>query len=196
MASMAISKHVQDTVQRQPANVQRRQCAVTVFNIANIRTSGADLELNYSTRTGSHPLALRGMLTWQPHIKYERTGLPTVDQGGVAYGFGGLQASPSTRTTLLVRYGFTDRLSADLQTRWRNSMAMVGDPSLATSGIPIPSASFSNVNVNYRMPLATGELDAYLNVQNMFNKLAPPGSANYGTCRTTSAARRIHRASA
>jgi outer membrane receptor protein involved in Fe transport len=166
-----------------PANVVT-QWAVTVFNIAEVHTWGADLELNYSTHLSSHPLVVRGMVTWQPHIRYVRPGLSTVDQGGAAYGFGGLQASPSTRVTLLARYGITDKLSADLQTRFRNSMAMIGDPSLATNGVPIPSASFSNLNLNYRTPAANGELEVFLNVQNLFDKKPPPANF-YGTAATT-----------
>ena len=166
-----------------PTNVVT-QWATTVFNIANIHTWGADLELNYATEIGSHPLVIRGMLTWQPHIEYERPGLPTIDQGGASYGFGGLQASPSVRATLLIRYGFTERLSADLQTRWRNSMSMIGDPSLATNGEPIPHAWYSNLYVNYRMATGLGDIDFFMNVQNVFDKEAPPANF-YGTAANT-----------
>jgi outer membrane receptor protein involved in Fe transport len=153
------------------------------FNIAAIHTWGGDLEINWSTRLGSHPFTARGMLTWQPHLKYVRPFLATVDQGGASYGFGGLQASPSTRATLQLRYGITERLSADWQTRYRNSMAMIGDPSIATTGTPVPGAMFSGLNLNYRMPVAVGtngKLDIFLNVQNIFNAL-PPVANFYGT---------------
>jgi outer membrane receptor protein involved in Fe transport len=168
---------------RVPANIVTAW-ATTVYNIAEVYTWGADLELNYATRIGAHPLVLRGMLTWQPHIVYERPGLSTVDQGGASYGFGGLQASPTKRATLLVRYGFTSQLSADLQTRWRNSLSMIGDPTLATNGVPIPSFWTSNLNVNYRVPAVSGEMDVFVNVQNVFDKLPPPANF-YGTAATT-----------
>lgn len=166
-----------------PTNVVT-EWRTTSFNIATIHTYGTDLELNYSTRIGSHPLVLRGMLTWQPEITYERPGLPTIDHGGASYDFGGLQAAPSTRATLLIRYGFTDQLSADLQTRWRNSMSMIGDPSVATSGESIPSFWSSNLNLNYHVPAASGELDVFLNVQNLFDQEPPPANF-YGTLANT-----------
>jgi outer membrane receptor protein involved in Fe transport len=155
-----------------------------VFNIANIHTRGTDLELNYSTQLGAHPLAVRGMLTWQPHIEYERPGLATVDQGGAAFGFGGLQASPTTRATLLIRYGFTESLSADLQTRWRNNLRMTGDPSLRTTGTPIPSAWYSNLSVNYAAAGTLEGLNVFVNVQNLFDAEAPPANF-YGTAANT-----------
>jgi iron complex outermembrane recepter protein len=85
---------------------------------------------------------------------------------------------------MVVRYGLTDRLSADLQTRWRNKMDMIGDPSLVTNGVPIPAFWTSNLNVNYRMPVASGQLDAFVNVQNMFDRLPPPANF-YGTMANT-----------
>ena len=166
-----------------PANVVTSWVS-TPFNIAAVHTWGGDLELNYATHVGSHPLELRGLYTYQPHLKYIRPFLATVDQGGASYGFGGLQASPSNRANLTVRYGFTDRLSADWQWRWRNSMAMIGDPSVVTNGVPIPGVTFSNVNVNYRVKAGTGTLDLFLNVQNVFNQLPPPANF-YGTASNT-----------
>jgi outer membrane receptor for monomeric catechols len=123
------------------------------------------------------------MLTWQPHLKYVRPFLATVDQGGASYGFGGLQASPSTRVSLLLRYGVTDKLSVDVQTRYRNSMAMIGDPSIATTGAPVPGATYTNINFNYRMPVSMGTdgtLDMFVNVANFFNSGAPVANF-YGT---------------
>jgi outer membrane receptor protein involved in Fe transport len=164
---------------RVPANV------VTAWyqkplNIASVHTWGGDLELNWSTRVGTHPLVLRGMLTYQPHLKYFRSFLPTLDQGGVAYGAGGLQAAPSTRATLQIRYGFTERLVADLQTRYRNSLAMLGDPSVTTNGVPIPGATFTSLNVNYRLPVGASTMDLFINVQNLLNS-GPPAANFYGT---------------
>src|SRR5262249_38616061 len=106
----------------------------TSINIAEVHTWGADLELNYATEIGSHPLAVRGMFTYQPHIKYATPGLPTLDQGGVAYGQGGLQASPSKRITASVRYSPIQSLTVDVLTRWRNALALTGDPSVVLVG--------------------------------------------------------------
>jgi outer membrane receptor protein involved in Fe transport len=148
------------------------------LNISAIRTHGADLELNYSTKIGSHPLALRALATYQPHIYYDTPGLVTVDQAGVAFGPGGLQASPSTRVSAMLHYGITNRFSADVLTRQRGSLAMTGDPSLITTGQKVPAVSYTNLTLNYGVPQGTGKLDVYLNVQNLFNEPAPPANVN------------------
>jgi iron complex outermembrane receptor protein len=150
----------------------------TSINIAEVHTWGGDLELNYATEIGSHPLAVRGMLTYQPHIKYATPGLPTLDQGGVAYGQGGLQASPSKRVTASVRYSPMQSLTLDVLTRWRSALALTGDPSVIVSGAKVPSVTYTNLNVGYRVPQSN--LDVYLNVQNVFDEGAPPANY-YGT---------------
>ncbi len=158
-----------------PTNVVT-QWATSVFNVASVHTRGFDLELNYSTRIGSHPLELRGMFTYQPDIIFERPFLSTVNHGGASYDFGGLQAAPSKRATVLIRYGVTDRFSADLQTRWRNSMSMIGDTSVNTRGDRVPSFWTSNLNLNYRLQVAGGDMDMFLNVQNLLDKKPPPAN--------------------
>jgi iron complex outermembrane receptor protein len=164
---------------RDPANVVTAWYQKSL-NIAAVKTWGVDLELNWSTRLGSHPLVMRGMLTYQPHLQYFRSFLPTLDQGGVAFGIGGLQAAPSRRATVQVRYGITERLVADVQTRWRNKLAQLGDPSVRTDGVPIPSVSYTSLNLNYQLPVGSATLDAFANVQNVFNTGAPPANF-YGT---------------
>ena len=149
------------------------------LNISALRTRGADLELNYSAHVGTHPLAVRALATYQPHIYYDTPGLVTVDQGGVAFGPGGLQASPSTRVTAMLHFGVTERVSADLLTRQRGSLAMTGDPSLITTGQKVPAVSYTNLTLNYAVPQGSaGRLDVYLNVQNVFNEPAPPANVN------------------
>ncbi len=148
------------------------------LNISSIKTEGGDLELNYATKLGAHPLALRAMVTYQPHIYYETPGLATVDMGGVAFGPGGLQASPSTRVTVAVSYSPIDKLTIDLLTRWRSSLALTGDPTVITTGESVPSVSYTNLTLKYNVLQNKGNMDVFLNVQNLFDEGAPPANVN------------------
>src|SRR5439155_22749646 len=98
-------------LQTRPVNYSDKSAAnavtswtTTAINIANTKTYGADLEMNYETAHLGRPLALRGLATYQPHILYIQPGLTTVDMGGVAFGANALQASPKVRTTFLANY--------------------------------------------------------------------------------------------
>ncbi len=61
---------------------------------------------------------------------------------------------------------FTERLVVDLQTRYRNSLAMLGDPTVTTDGVPIPGVTFTSLNLNYQLPVGAATMDLFLNVQN------------------------------
>ena len=152
--------------------------SATFFNIAEIHTRGADLEVNYATRFASRPLTLRGFITYQPTLTYKTPGLPTLEQSGVAFGSGGLQASPETRATLMIRYVPADNLSLDLLTRWRSSLVMTGDPTFNVRGDKARAVSYTSLNVDYRVPMGDGGLDLYLNIQNLFDEDAPPANVN------------------
>jgi iron complex outermembrane receptor protein len=149
------------------------------INFAKVHTWGADFEANYATNIQNHALSLRGLVTWQPHLKYETPGSPTLDMGGVAYGANGLQASPVWRATAFVRYSLMKNLNVDVMQRWRSSLALSADPNQATSG-RVKSFSTTNLNIDYQIKQSLGSIDVYLNVQNLFNKI-PPGANFSGT---------------
>jgi iron complex outermembrane receptor protein len=161
-----------------PANVVTQWFTFPI-NFAKVHTWGADFEANYATSIQTHPLTLRALVTWQPHIKYEMPGLPTQDMGGVAYGANGLQASPVWRATLFARYSPLKNLNVDVMERWRSALAISADPTQVTTG-GVKSFATTNLNIDYKIKLASGALDLYFNVQNVFNKI-PPGANFSGT---------------
>jgi hypothetical protein len=161
-----------------PANVVTQWFTFPI-NFAKVHTWGADFEANYATSIQTHPLTLRGLVTWQPHIKYEMPGLPTQDMGGVAYGANGLQASPVWRATLFARYSPLKDLNVDLMARWRSALGSVPTRPRSRPG-GVKSFATTNLNIDYKIKLASGALNLYFNVQNLFNKI-PPGANFSGT---------------
>jgi iron complex outermembrane receptor protein len=72
-------------------------------NISNVETYGLDLEGNYAARLFDRPASLRFLTAWQPHVIYRQPGLTTVDQGGAAFGAGGMAATPAVRLSAYLR---------------------------------------------------------------------------------------------
>lgn len=161
-----------------PGNIVTQWFSMPI-NFAKVRTWGADIEANYATSIASRPLTLRGLVTWQPHIKYEIPGSPTLDMGGVAAGANGLQASPEWRATAFIRYSPVEDLSVDLMQRWRSSLGISADPTQVTQG-RIKSFHTTNLNIGYTIRQGTGAIELYANVQNLFNRI-PPGAGFSGT---------------
>ena len=150
-----------------------------VINISTIKTYGADFEANYATRAFDHPLTLRGLVTWQPHILYVQPGLQNVDMGGVSYSSNSLQASPKVRAMVQADYT-VGPVSIDVQERWRSNLKWSGDPTQIFSTPPTPSVAYTNLNISYELKShAIGDTQLFLNAQNLFDTL-PPAAAFVG----------------
>jgi hypothetical protein len=55
---------------------------------------------------------------------------------------------------------------------------LTGDPTVLQSGQRTPAVS--DTHLNYHVPHSTGKPDVFLNLQNLFDKDAPPAN-DYGT---------------
>jgi outer membrane receptor protein involved in Fe transport len=144
-------------------------------NIAFIHTQGVDVEGNSNLHIAGHPLQLRALVTYQPHIWTQQPLAATLDAGGVS--------SPRERVMVTARYSPFDVLTVEWSTRWRSALKNVDPRTLQSNGQPVliapgsedvRAAAFSNVTLTYHVPgLSHGNLDAYLNVLNVFNQIPP-----------------------
>ncbi|MBC2665505.1 TonB-dependent receptor [Novosphingobium flavum] len=146
------------------------------INLAKITTHGVDAELNYQGRLFGNRFMFRGLAAYQPHIRYIQPGVPTVDQGGVAFGTAGLTASPSLRLTGILSYDVTDNLRVDIMERWRSALKLSGDPTLAfvAGDNRIRPYAQTSLNVAYSIDR---QFQLSLNVQNLFDADPPVGNA-------------------
>jgi iron complex outermembrane receptor protein len=119
------------------------------YNIAEIETWGADLEVNYSATLFDRPASLRFLGAWQPHVYYRQPGAPTTDQGGVAFGPLGMAAGPDLRLTGLFRFQPAPNLTVDIMERWRDSMKLGGDPTQVWVDNHIASFATTNLTLTY-----------------------------------------------
>ena len=151
------------------------------INIASVHTYGADLEINYATSLFSHPLSLRALATYQPHLILITPGLSTVDMGGAAFGGPqGVAATPQLRLSTFVNYGPTDKFTTAVLVRWRSPLRWDGDPTIVYSDPRIASMTTANLNLAYRLDGTLAgratKSEIYLNVENLFNTAAPPAA--------------------
>jgi len=146
------------------------------YNIAEIETWGADLEVNYATTMFDRPAAVRFLGAWQPHVYYRQPGVTTTDQGGVAFGPLGMAAGPALRLTGLFRFQPIPHLTVDLMQRWRDSMKLGGDPTQVWVSNKIASFGTTAITLTYEANTSVGKTEVFLNVQNLFDKDAPGGA--------------------
>jgi outer membrane receptor protein involved in Fe transport len=149
---------------------------VTPINIAEIETKGVDFEVNYATDLFGRALSLRGLAAYQPHIYIRQPAVPTLDQGGVAFGPTGMTASPEWRLTGFVNYQVTDAISVDVAERWRSPLKLAADdPNVFWVKNRVRSWATTSLNVGYDVKLASGQLGLFANIQNLFDQ-DPPGA--------------------
>lgn len=154
---------------------------VTVINIADIKTEGVDVELDYHGNFLGHPLMLRGLAAYQPHVKFSQPGTVTVDQGGVAFGTTGRTASPTWRLTGIASYQLTDNFRVDLQEVWRNGMKLWASGDWVSNHVR--PFGVTSINLNWKIPDEhLGGAEFFLNVNNVFDANPPPANgANSAT---------------
>jgi outer membrane receptor protein involved in Fe transport len=143
----------------------------SLLNLASTHTSGADVEANWGLEVAGRPLQLRALVTYQPHVWLIQDLTSTDDAGGVS--------SPRVRALASARIGLTSNLSLNWSTRWRSALANVSprisNNVVAPGSSRVASAAFSNLTATYKVPqVTTGNLDVYLNVLNVFDKVPPP----------------------
>ena len=149
---------------------------VTPINIAEIETKGADFEVNYAGSLFGRDLSLRGLAAYQPHIYIRQPAVPTLDQGGVAFGPTGMTASPVWRLTAFASYKVTDSFTVDVAERYRSPLKLAADdPNVFWVKNRVRSWATTNLNLGYDMKLESGRFSLFANIQNLFDQ-DPPGA--------------------
>ncbi|MBC2664815.1 TonB-dependent receptor [Novosphingobium flavum] len=146
------------------------------INLAQVKTWGVDFEVNYQGELFGRPFQTRVLAAWQPHIYYIQPDVPTIDQGGVAFGPLGLYAAPSVRLNANFRYQVTDSLTFDINERWRNAMKLGGDPTQVWVNNHIDAFGVTNLNLSWDIKRDHGGFQFYVNVQNLFDAKPPIGA--------------------
>ena len=155
---------------------------VRPVNLSQLSTYGIDIEANYNGRLFDRPLGLRFLAAWQPHIRYEQPSVPTLDQGGAAFGPTGITASPTWRLTAMASMGVTEHFRVDVLYRWRNRLKISGDPTVLTwtngNGTIDPYGQMS-LNMSWKIPdeKLGANAEVFLNIQNLFDADPPPANA-------------------
>lgn len=145
------------------------------INVAQVKTYGADLELNYRSRLFGRPFALRFLGAWQPHIYYEQPTVTTRDQGGAAFGPLGTSATPRLRATGLIHFEPMRNVEVDLMERWRSAMKLSGIPTDVFVSNHVDSFATTSATLGYNAHIGSHQAELYLNVSNLFNADPPVG---------------------
>jgi outer membrane receptor protein involved in Fe transport len=143
-----------------------------LFNIAQTKTWGADLEVNFNSSLFGRAFNARVLAAYQPHLWFRQPGINPRDQAGAAFGPTGFAATPTVRLTGFVRFKPTDRLTVDIMQRWRNAMKISNDGVWAPGANRMGPFATTNLNLTWAVD---GGYEFFVNVQNVFDATPPIG---------------------
>ncbi|MCX8477830.1 MAG: TonB-dependent receptor [Sphingomonas sp.] len=147
-----------------------------LFNISEIKTWGADLEINYGGHLFGRPLAVRLLGAYQPHLWFRQPNVASRDQAGAAFGPVGFAATPTVRLTGFVHFEPVEHFSIDILQRWRNALKLQNEGIFAKGSNHMDAFGTTGINLAWDAPTKFGEMQFYLNVQNVFDADPPVGA--------------------
>ena len=147
---------------RTPANF------VTAFysrpvNAQVLTTNGVDVEANWNTEFLSGTLSLRGLASYQPTL--QTIAFPSAPEEDSAGGPG----QSKLRIVAFAKYT-VGPYSIDIQQRWRSKQWYNSNRALVYDAPGIPSDTWTNLTLGYRM----GDANFYLSIKNLFNNKPTP----------------------
>ena len=149
------------------------------INISSLKTYGADFEANYTNELFGHAFALRGYLTWQPHILNTTPGLTNVELAGVQQAANPSIPAPRWRLTTTESFNVTDDLRIDVTERGRSALRVNGDTGLIATCCSVPVLFYLDTNLSYTFNdlnfagLDISRSEIYFNVNNLLDADPP-----------------------
>jgi outer membrane receptor protein involved in Fe transport len=144
------------------------------MNIAKNWTRGADVEASYSIpladldRSLKGDLNLRVLYSYQPVLNTQNfPGAPVTQLAGSASQSGNAGVAVD-RVTFIGSYA-VGPIQVDWQTRYSGPERRSGVPGQVFADPPLPSYTASDVNLSYRLNLADHVVNAFINIQNLFD---------------------------
>ncbi len=148
-----------------------------LFNISEIKTWGADVEINYASELFDRPFSIRLLGAYQPHLYFRQPNVAQRDQAGAAFGPIGFSATPTVRFTGFARFKPTDGFSIDILQRWRNALKLQNEGIFAAGSNRLSPFATTSVNLTWDVPSnGIGAMQFFANVQNVFNADPPIGA--------------------
>ena len=150
------------------------------INVGLVQTYGADIEANYATTLFEHPLSIRALTTYQPHLLQ-------ITPGGISQtDLGGVQPTPAVRLTGFITYSPTDRLTITWVEKWRSDLGWNSTKSINAAVLEprIADAAYTNLNLSYRLEGGldpTDSTELFFNIQNLFDKQPVVASTTGGS---------------
>ena len=141
------------------------------LNVAKLSTQGVDFEADYDLAANrlvpsmAGAFSLRFLGSYQPKLLSQQT------IGGTVQNLAGVNGVSKLRLNLMASYS-SNGIGVTILERWKSHQRAYADPIIST--IPtVPSYSYTDVTLEYKLKGVGDDFTLFLNVQNLFDKRAP-----------------------
>jgi iron complex outermembrane recepter protein len=151
------------------------------LNTAGLLAYGVDAEIDYRHPIAGRDFMARLLVNYQPHLIYDLGPAGILDVGGAADGVGGLPVTANVKGVLQLSYEVVDNLKVTLQERYRNAVKQNGSQLLYFAMGKLGPATYTDLNLNYKMQAGDGDLELFFNVRNLLNTQPEPWASSGGS---------------
>ena len=96
--------------------------------------------------------------------------------GALSIGPLGMAATPAIRVSGFFRFRPSENFTVDIMERWRSAMKLSGDPTQVWANNRMKSYATTTLNLSYDMGSSWGDVQLYMNIDNLFDATPPPGA--------------------
>ncbi len=139
--------------------------AASSLNFVNIRKSGIDAEIDYALSTaGAGTWRISGIVAWTQGYKNNNS--------FIVNNLLGVRGTPTTAGNLSLHHEM-GRFQSMLRARYFSAVRFTDPNQLNLHDNRIPAYTYCDAGVRYRFPVKGSDMQAYANVNNIFNKDPP-----------------------
>jgi len=138
------------------------------LNLASLRTSGVDIEVDYARPLGSGNINVKGLVSYLHDLRTQLPNSPVIDRAGDL----GVQGAPKWQGYLSVAYKSGGGLGAGFQERYigGGQIDSTFAPTVLGDANNVPATWYTDISLSQEVGTARGKLKLYATVNNLFNQ--------------------------
>ncbi|MEO5597603.1 MAG: TonB-dependent receptor [Novosphingobium sp.] len=138
------------------------------LNLASLRTSGVDIEVDYARSLGSGNINVKALVSYLHDLRTQLPNAPVIDRAGDL----GLQGAPKWQGYLSVAYKSNGGFGAGLQERYIGSGLIDSTfaPTVLGDANKVPATWYTDISLSQEVGTGRGKIKLYATVNNLFNQ--------------------------
>ncbi|MES1985915.1 MAG: TonB-dependent receptor [Pseudomonadota bacterium] len=138
------------------------------LNLASLRTSGVDVEVDYSRELGPGNLQVKALVSYLHDLQTQLPNSPVINRAGDL----GVQGAPKWQGYMSISYKSNGGLSVGMQERYIGSGLIDATlaPTVLGDANKVPATWYTDISLSQEVAGGVGRMKLYATVNNLFNQ--------------------------